>query len=377
MFDILAEAGEIERSGRRIIHMEIGDTGGLRNEKLIAALQNETRAAHLGYSPSAGIPGLRSYIAQQYTKEKGCEFSAEQVIISPANALISQIFTILTDPGEAILLPDPGFPTYQLSANFTQANIVYYKLHESRGWNPDAEEVVGLMRRKPTPRLIVINTPSNPLGVIHDRAALERIIHAARDLGVMIMLDETYKNLMYDPTKRHIGHIDGVIYLYSFSKDAAAPGLRLGCAVADKTITAKLSDMNSLTFSCSPSGLQHALLAYLENGGDFHKEICQEISRRIKIVDGILGGARGISYTVPDAAFYFYINISELDPDADTFARRLLHEEGVCVCPGTGFGPTGRRHVRLSIAMDEADMLEGCRTLVKFINAQGVCAAAG
>lgn len=366
MFRLLAEARAVEATGRRVIHMEIGDTSGLRNDALIEDLRAEFQAPDLGYGPSAGNPRLREWIAAQYAREKGAAFTADHVVISPANALICQLFAVLTDPGDAVLVPDPGFPTYALAARYNGLKVVRYALCEEAGWNPDPDALAQAFRQSPRPRLIVINTPSNPLGVTLDSGRVERIMAEAAEHGVACVVDETYKNLIYDAARRHPGHHPDAVYLYSFSKDAAAPGLRLGCAVGDPAVAARVADFNSMFYSCAPTSLQRALTAYLERGEPYARVIRDLMPRRIQAVDALLRACPALDYVVPDAAFYVYLNIHRLRLDAEEFTLGLLHRHGVCVCPGTGFGPAGRHHVRISLAGAEADVLEGARRIAAY-----------
>jgi len=366
MFHIMAEAQRLERQGRRVLHLEIGDTTGFRNDDLIACLQEATAAPALGYAPALGLHELRSAIAENYSREKRTVVTADMVAVSSANALISQTLAVLTDPGDTVLVPDPGFPTYGLSARYLELNVRHYRLRQDAGWNPSLSEIVRMMDDQPKVRAIIINSPSNPLGTVMDPHIIEGIAEYAAERGIACIIDETYKDLVYDTASRPARHRANNIYLYSFSKDAAAPGLRMGCVVGPRAVIEKIGDYSSMFFSCSPPLFQKTILSYIQRQSPYAATIRHEMTERIAAVDAILSAAPALSYVLPKAAFYVYVNISSLGADADEFAHTLLNEAGVCVCPGTAFGPAGRTYVRLSLAGKREDVEEGCRKLAEF-----------
>lgn len=166
-------------------------------------------------------------------------------------------------------------------------------------------------------------------------------------------------------------HFDNNVYIHSFSKETAAPGLRMGCLVGSEPVAAKIIDYNSMFFSCHPALIQKALNSYLGSGDFFYEVLREQMPRRIKLADDILNKSQHISYVLPNAAFYMYIRISRLGVDADSFARGLLRAHGVCVCPGTGFGPTGRDYIRITLSGDEHEIYQGCETLIRYVEEIG------
>lgn len=370
MFAILAASAELERSGRKLIHMEIGDTPGFKNPRLEDCLQKEFTHPHVGYGPSLGVGDLRALIASLYSVEKQVSYKAENVVIGSANAMIGNIFTVLTDPGDAILIPDPGFATYQLAAAYNGLTTVNYSLCEAEGWNPDVEQVRKLIATTPRLRLIVINDPSNPTGAVHDPKLIEEIVEMAWAAGIHCMFDETYKNLIYgcEPRLPKLGN--KVMYLYSFSKDCAAPGLRMGCVVGDAAVISKLGDFNSLSISCPPPSFQFALQDYLTNCDPqaFYNQSTSYLRSLVGEIDGIFSAMERVTYAPPKAAFYFYLKINDTGLSDSDFAMKLLAAQGVCVCPGSGFGPSGENYVRVSISGRRQDVIDGCEKIKLFVN---------
>ncbi|NWG46866.1 MAG: lipopolysaccharide biosynthesis protein RfbH [Alphaproteobacteria bacterium] len=371
MFEILSQARALEAAGEDIVHLEIGDTAGFRNDRFLALLREHTRADAMGYAPSAGLPELRAAIAAVHAGETGTWLSPESVVVSPANALISQVFEAVADSGTRVLVPDPGFPTYRLAATRLGLEPVPYRLSSERGWNPDPEKLLRLVRDTEDLRAIVLNSPSNPLGVTLDPDIVEAVLSAAEGRGIWAILDETYKNLVYEGYHRPARPGPNIVRLTSYSKDAAVPGLRLGSLLAPEPLARAVSDQLSLVWSCLPVPPQRALAAYLAEGQPFHAEIRTEMKARIAAAEAVLGGIPGLGWCRPHAAFYLFADISAFEADADAFAARLLTEARVAVCPGTGFGAEGAGHVRLSLAGTRAALDKGLARIAGHLSACG------
>lgn len=188
--------------------------------------------------------------------------------------------------------------------------------------------------------------------------------------GVSLILDQTYKNLSFAQHSMTETHRETTYYVYSIPKDAAAPALRIGCVVGNSAVISKLSDVNSMFFSCSPKLLQRLALSYLREGWAENQQRIRDIlGSRIEIVPKILGARRSLTFIKPNAGMYFYLNVSKTGIEGSEFSRRLLLEKGVCVLPGIGFGPSGINYVRISIAGDEEELYRGCSDLASFAEA--------
>ena len=367
MFRILAQANELERAGRPIVRLEIGDTSHFADPELQRLLREDKRTtASLGYSPSAGEPELREVLARQYASECGVPFTRENVVITPANAAISQLLAVLCDEGDRVLLPDPAFPTYQLAVRFNGLAPVFFPLREKSGFAPNLAEIQALVEGDQRIRAVVIDNPSNPLGVCHDVEVMDKLAALCAEHNLALVIDDTYKNLVYTDAVRRIRHLPSNFYIYSLSKDAGAPALRIGCVVGDAAVVAKVADYNSLFYSCLPKPLQMVAAIYLEGERKQLKVLRRAIVDRIQMTISILGLSPWLSFVRPNAAIYVYVNIVRTGLDSDAFADRLLLERGVCVCPGTGFGPSGRDYIRICLSGKEADLSAGCREIVDF-----------
>jgi aspartate/methionine/tyrosine aminotransferase len=366
MFRILAEASKIEDSGQSVLHLEVGGTGGFQNDLLLEIFRELATAPRLSYCESAGTTGLRSAIAKEYIKEKQAYFDADCVAVAPANALIHQILAVTCDPGDTVLLPDPWFPTYKLAVDYNELRLETYKLREKQGWKPSVKEIATILEKDNSIRVIILNSPSNPLGTVFDPTLINQIMQLAHQHQVVCVFDETYKNLIYKKFNVEIEHLPTNCYLYSFSKDAAAAGLRMGCLVGEPTLIKKVNDFTSMFTSCYSPFLQDVILEYMRRGGSFHKTMRTEIPRRVDRVHSILGSSDKLSYVLPSGGFYLFLNISKTGLTGEQFATNLLHERYVCVCPGTAFGSIGEQYVRLTLSGLEEELYRACKEVVKF-----------
>jgi aspartate aminotransferase len=269
----------------------------------------------------------------------------ENVVIGPANFLITAALASKTSPGDYVLLPDPGFATYKLAADFLGLRVVYYPVYESgESVFPNLGDFVKGMKVRP--RAIIVNNPSNPLGVAFKNSIVRTSLENFPELGIELIFDETYINLVYDGTSTSIDDLPA-IRLRSFSKEHCAPGLRIGYAVADKDAASNMGDLMSLSISCVPQFIQFAAAEYLgsNESREFTGKLRTEMARRLKFVANSI--PNGLMKTEPNAAFYALIDIGERGGDA---AFNRLLERNVSTCPGSKFGQNSKNSLRVSLA---------------------------
>jgi aspartate/methionine/tyrosine aminotransferase len=340
MFDVLTMAREREKKGEYVARMEIGDTPGFRNE-YIHELVTKHSSSPYRYSPSRGEEILiNKVIATQWPSA-----AEENIVIGPANFLITAALASKTSPGDIVLLPDPGFASYKLSADFLGLRIVYYPVYESgEPVFPNLGEfITGLTER---PRVVIVNNPSNPLGIAFKNSIVGTSLESFPDLGIDLIFDETYVNLVYDETSTSVDHFPA-IRLRSFSKEHCAPGLRIGYAVGDKAAALNMGDLMSLSISCVPQFIQFAVAEYLgsRESAAFTDNLRDEMSRRLRYVAASI--PVGVMKTSPNAAFYSLIDAGSRGGDS---AFNFLLERNVSTCPGSKFGENSKNSVRVSLA---------------------------
>ena len=340
MFDVLTMARERESLGHYVARMEIGDTPGFRND-YIHDLVKKYSTSPFRYSPSRGEDVLISKVLDTQWPT----YSNENVVIGPANFLITAALASVTSPGDYVMLPDPGFASYKLSADFLGLKILYYPVYQAGSPSfPDLDDF--LVPAGVKPKALIVNNPSNPLGIAFEGAQVRKSIEPLANKGIHVILDETYINLVYDDTKSFVGDIEA-IRLRSFSKEHCAPGLRIGYAVADPVAAQTMADLISLSISCAPQFIQFAIAEYLGSSEalTFTNSLKKEMGRRLQFLSDSI--PHGLLQTSPNAAFYSLIDMGYRGGDLG-FA--FLLDRNVSTCPGSKFGQNSKNGVRVSLA---------------------------
>ena len=340
MFDVLSMARARESQGKYVARMEIGDTPGFQNDH-IHKLITECSSLPYRYSPSRGEDKLIAKVLETQWPA----YSEENVVVGPANFLVTAALASITSPGDFVLLPDPGFATYRLAANFLGLNVLHYPVHLNGIPSfPDIGRIVRSLEKRP--RAVVINNPSNPLGVAFDAKLVVESLSNLPELGVDVIFDETYVNLIYDQTQVEVNDIPG-IRIRSFSKEHCAPGLRVGYAVANPESAKVMADLISMSISCVPQFIQFAVANYLgsKESIEFTSNLRNEMRRRFNYVGEAL--PREALKTSPNAAFYLLLETGERGGDE---AFKFLLDRNVSTCPGSKFGENSENNVRISLA---------------------------
>lgn len=340
MFDVLTMARQRESLGHYVARMEIGDTPGFRND-FIHDLVTKYSSSPYRYSPSRGEDVLISKVLETQWPN----YLNENVVIGPANFLITAALASVTSPGDYVMLPDPGFATYKLSADFLGLNILYYPVYQAGNPSfPDLADFVAASGVRP--RVLIINNPSNPLGIAFEGDQILKSIEPLVGKGIQLIFDETYVNLVYDDTQSLIGDVEA-IRLRSFSKEHCAPGLRIGYAVAESSAARTMADLMSLSISCAPQFIQFAIAEYLGSpeAHVFTNNLKKEMGRRLQfLADSI---PDGLLQTTPNAAFYSLIDMGAKGGDQ---GFTFLLDKNVSTCPGSKFGQNSKNSVRVSLA---------------------------
>jgi aspartate aminotransferase len=360
-FAVLARAKAIEATGRRVVHMEIGepdfDTPDHIKEAGIAAIRDN----YSHYTPSAGIPELRETIAAHASSFRGLSesFTRENVVVGAgAKPIIWNLLSALLDPGDELIYADPAYPAYASAAGYLEAKAVPVHLLESRDWRLDLDELAAKIT--PKTKAVVINSPHNPTGGVLTRGDLEVIAELAQRHRFLVIADEIYSRNIYGPSFVSITQIAGMrdrtIIVDGFSKAYAMTGWRLGYCIAPKTIAETVTLFNNNTFSCVATFVQRAGIAALTgDDGPVQKMNAIFRERRDAIVSG-LNAIPGVSCTIPEGAFYAFPNVSKITSDDKHLAQWLLDNAGVACLGGSSFGAAGKGYLRFSYAASLDDI---------------------
>ncbi len=353
-YAFLAKAQELEAAGREIIHLEIGqpdfqtfDNIGLSGIRAIA--NGQTR-----YTASAGILPLRKAIADYSSQRIGMPLTPNQVVVGPgAKPLLFFPMMALLEPGDEVIYPDPGFPSYRAIIRTMGATPVPIGLNEEKDFSFDMEQFAQKVNART--RLIIINSPSNPTGGIIPDDDLEEIAAAARKYDCWVLSDEIYTRLVFSglPVKSIMtlpGMAERTIIMDGFSKTYAMTGWRLGYGIMPTHLAEKVGLLLTHSVGCTASFTQIAGIEALtgpQEQVDKVRDIYQK--RRDILVDG-LNAILGITCRLPQGAFYVFPNVKGFGRSSDQLANYLLNEAGVCVLPGTSFGEMGEGYLRLCYA---------------------------
>ncbi len=358
-FEVLARARALERTGREIIHLEIGepDFDTPRHIREAAKRALDEGATH--YGPAAGLPELREAIAKHVSATRGVPVSPDEVVVTPGGKPI-MFFTILAlvNAGDEVIHPNPGFPIYESVINFVGGVPVPIPLREETGFGFDLEEFE--RRLSPSTRLIIVNSPQNPTGGVLDRGQIERIAAAAVERRIPILTDEIYREFLYDGEFVSMFAQPGVrehaVLLDGFSKTYAMTGWRLGYGVMPAALAEHVTRLMVNSASCTASFVQLAGLAALEGDRTPVAQMVAEFRRRRELIVDGLNQLPGVSCVLPPGAFYAFPNVRRTGRSVAEVAERLLTEAGVAVLPGTAFGAHGEGYLRLSYANSEKNL---------------------
>ncbi len=358
-FEVLARAKALERQGKQIVHLEIGEPDFDTPAHIKDAGKRALDANATHYGPSAGLPELREAIAKHVAETRGVPVNPEQVVVTPGGKPIMYfVITALVNEGDEVIYPNPGFPIYESVINFVGGVPVPIPLREANGFGFDME----LFEKKVSPRtkLIIINSPQNPTGGVLERRQIERIATIAAERRIPVLSDEIYRRFLYDGDFVSIVGMPGMpqhtIILDGFSKSYAMTGWRLGYGVMPEPLAAHLTRLMVNTASCTASFVQLAGVAALHGDDVPVQTMVAEFKRRRDIVVAGLNALPGVTCATPRGAFYAFPNITGTGKKSAEVAERLLNDAGVAVLGGTAFGEYGEGYLRLSYANSEANL---------------------
>lgn len=354
-FAVLARATELQRQGKDIINLGIGQPDFPTPDHIVEAAVKALRDGHHGYTPANGILPLREAVAADLHKRFQVEVSPESVMIVPGGK-VTMFMAILMfgEPGAEILYPDPGFPIYRSMIEYTGATPIPVPIREENGFAFSAEETLSLIT--PKTRLLIVNSPANPTGGVTPKAEVDKLVAGlARFPDVAIMSDEIYDQMLYDGEK-HVCLLsypeirDRLILLNGWSKTYAMTGWRMGFSVWPKPLYENARKLAVNSHSCVNAPAQWAGLAALTGPQDAVGMMLAEFDRRRQAVVKGLNALPGVSCIVPKGAFYAFPNVSQTGWKAKKLASALLEDAGVATIGGPDFGVHGEGYIRLSYA---------------------------
>lgn len=328
----------------------------------IRAAASEAWAADLvNYTANGGIHPLRAALVDKLATVNGLKVTLDQVWVTVgATQALHQAMALTLSPGDEVLLPDPGYTTFTMNAHMLNAVGVPYALSAAAGFMPDLSQLEALVTERT--RAIVVNSPSNPLGTVFPEAVLRQLLEFAARHDLWVISDEVYEYFTFGEPHVSIGRFDTenrVLSVFSLSKTYAMTGARVGYLVTPPGLAATMRSVQEASISCVAEPDQFAALAAI-TGEQSHVGAAREHYRsNLEAATRLLDG-RGIRYLMPGGAFYLWVDVSYISAgNVADWAEAFLLSDRVAVAPGSAFGASGEGWIRVCLASDQAELLEG------------------
>ncbi len=369
-FDVLAKAKKLEKEGKEVIHLEIGQPDFTTPQNIIEAAYKAMKDGYTGYTPAQGLVETREAISEYCLRHKNVKTDPEEIVIVPGGKPII-FYTMLTliNPGDEVIYPNPGFPIYESCIKFAGGIPVPMPLLEENNFRIDLERLEQCITTKT--KLIVINSPSNPTGGVLTEEDIISIADIIKSKDIYVLSDEIYDRIVFEGKPFSIASIpemkEKTIILDGFSKTYSMTGWRLGYGVMNKELASHFTMLMVNSNSCASSFSQIAAIEALNGSQDAVNEMISEFKMRRDFIVKALNEVPGISCLMPSGAFYVFPNIKETGMDCNEFADKLLLEGNVASLSGTSFGCYGNGHIRLSYANSIENLEKAAERIYKFV----------
>ncbi|MDH5442887.1 MAG: pyridoxal phosphate-dependent aminotransferase [Hadesarchaea archaeon] len=359
-FKVLNLAKELERQGKDIVHMEVGEPDFDTPAHIKRAAEEALARGMTKYTPSAGLPELREAITE-HLATKGISTDAKNVIVTPgAKHAIFCTLAATLDPGDEVIIPSPCW-TYEAMVRIVGGKPVFIESKQSDEFKVKVEHVQEALTDNT--RMILLNYPNNPTGAVMQKKDLQSIIDLAINHDIWILSDEIYDCLVYEG--KHVSVMslpntaERTIYINGFSKAYAMTGWRLGYAVAPVELIAEINKIQQASTTCAAGFVQAAGVAALRGPQDCVREMRDEYRKRRDVIVNGLNSIDEFECIKPAGAFYAFPRIKKPGISSLDFCEFLLREAGVAAVPGSGFGPYGEGHARFSYATSIQNIQRG------------------
>jgi aspartate aminotransferase len=349
---VFSRAKELEREGRSIIHLELGEPDFHPAAPVVDALRDAVTSGRDRYVSTRGIPALRAAIASYLRRTRRLEVGSEEVLLAPGCKMaLSLAMMALIEPGDEVLYPDPGFPIYPSFTRGLGATAIPFGLEEKNNFQPDVRDIAAQI----TPRtsVLIFNSPNNPPGTVFSRETLQQLAELAQKHDLWVLADEIYARIVFNGEFLSIRTLPGMaertVIIDGFSKSFAMTGWRLGYAVAPKHVVDAMDLLVLNTFTCVAEFTQVAAIEALRDSSNAVDAMVAEYRKRRDLFVARLNRIPGFRCQVPDGSFYAWVNVEDTGLAAEEVARLLLEEAGVAGIAGAAFGAAGKNYLRFSL----------------------------
>jgi len=349
---VFTRAKELERQGRSIIHLELGEPDFHPAAPVVDSLRNAVASGRDRYCATRGIPALREEITHYLARTRELSLKPEQVLVAPGCKMaLSLAMMALIEPGDEVLYPDPGFPIYPSFTRGLGGKAVPFALREENSFQPDLGEIAAKIT--PETRVLIFNSPNNPTGTVYDDKSIGAIAALARKHDLWVITDEIYARIVFGGAYKSIWNLAGMpertIIIDGFSKSFAMTGWRLGYAVAPVHVIDAMDMLVLNTFTCAAEFTQVAAIEALRDTTNAVDAMVAEYQLRRDLFLESMKKIPGFRCHSPEGAFYAWVNIEDTGLSAEEVQKILLEEAGVAAIAGTAFGAEGRNYLRFSL----------------------------
>ena len=362
---------ELSNQYEDVIKLTLGepDFNTPENIKSVAKKYIDENFTH--YVSNAGTDELREAIAKKYSSNYGTEFSPDQVMVT-FGAMEAIYFSLITtiNPGDEIIISDPGYPNYIGQIQMLGGKVVPVPVYEENNFILKADDIEKKITDKT--KGIILTSPSNPLGAVLSETDVKEIAKVVKKYNLVVISDEVYDQIIYEK-KKHFSMAqipevkDNVLVINSLSKSYSMTGWRIGFVIGDRDIISSMPIIQEGVAACVPGFIQKAAVEALTGPQDNIQEMIESYEKRRNIIIDGFNGIPGFSCQKTDGAFYAFVNIKEFNKPSEEFAIELLTEAKVAVTPGSAFGEMGEGYLRVSYAASEASLLEAVNRIKKYV----------
>jgi aspartate/methionine/tyrosine aminotransferase len=372
MFKLLDKVKKLELEGKNIIHFEIGDPDFETPENISNAGINAIKNGFTHYVSSFGLTEFRHKICETTEKSRGFKPNLDQVLVTPgANIAIFYAISCVANPGEEVIVPDPGFPTYYSTIKMCNVKAVRVPLLESNKFRMNPKDIEDSITEKT--RMIIINSPQNPTGSVMTDDEIKMTYEIAQKHDLYLYSDEIYARMVYKDSVFNSPSVydkckERTIISNGFSKAFAMTGWRLGAVIGPSNVIEKMRLLLETTSSCVPPFIQKAGIEAIEGDQTLQKNMYLEYEKRRDLIVNGINSITGLDCISPGGAFYVFVNIKKTGMTSESFCDYILEDSGVAILPGTSFGEFGEGFVRICYAVDQDEIKNALERIKKSIS---------
>ena len=372
MFKLLDKVKKLEVEGKEIIHFEIGDPDFRTPENISNAGIEAIKNGFTHYVSSSGLTEFRQKICETTEVSRGFKPNIDQVLVTPgANIAIFYAISCIVNPGEEVIVPDPGFPTYFSTIKMCNTKAVHVPLLESNKFRMNPKDIENSITEKT--RMIIINSPQNPTGSVMTKEEIRMTYEIAEKHDLYLYSDEIYARMVYKDSVFNSPSVydkcqERTIISNGFSKAFAMTGWRLGAVIGPSNVVDKMKLLLETTSSCVPPFIQKAGIEAIEGEQTSQKSMYDEYEQRRNIVVDGINSIHGLSCITPGGAFYVFINIKKTGMTSESFCDYILEDSGVAILPGTSFGEFGEGFIRICYATSQNEIKNALERIKKSIS---------